>query len=54
MIGALVALIVGFGGAAGFLNLPADPGWQEPYGGCKEAYLYPDSVGAAECRAHGL
>lgn len=26
----------------------------EPYGGCKEAYLYPDSVGYEECQKLGL
>lgn len=25
----------------------------EPYGGCDEAYLYPDSPGAADCRKLG-
>lgn len=28
--------------------------WHQPYGGCKEASSYPDSVGYAECKAHGL
>jgi hypothetical protein len=27
---------------------------QEPYGGCDEAYLYPDSPGYADCQALGL
>jgi hypothetical protein len=27
--------------------------WLPPYGGCKEARLFPHSRGAAECRAHG-
>jgi hypothetical protein len=29
------------------------PAWTEPYGGCDEASLYPESVGYAECLAHG-
>lgn len=45
LLGALVAMIVGFGGPAGFLNLPVT----EPYGGCDEAHLYPSTKGAAEC-----
>ena len=28
--------------------------WHQPYGGCKEASLYPGSQGYAECKAHGL
>lgn len=28
--------------------------WVEPYGGCKEAYLFPESSGYAECVEHGL
>lgn len=28
--------------------------WQQPYGGCDEAYLYPKSRGYAECVAHGF
>lgn len=31
-----------------------EPNWREPYGGCKEAYLYPESPGYAECVEHGL
>ena len=27
--------------------------WQQPYGGCKEAWQAPRSEGARECRAHG-
>lgn len=27
--------------------------WQQPYGGCKEAWQAPHSAGADECRAHG-
>lgn len=27
--------------------------WQQPYGGCKEAWQAPASAGAAECRQHG-
>lgn len=44
LLGLLVATVVGFGGPAGYLNLPV-----EPYGGCDEAYLYPDSQGARDC-----
>jgi hypothetical protein len=25
----------------------------EPYGGCDEAYLYPDTAGARWCQLHG-
>ena len=28
--------------------------WHEPYGGCKEASSYPNSIGYQECRQHGL
>ena len=27
--------------------------WHQPYGGCKEALPYPDSVGYSECQEHG-
>jgi hypothetical protein len=27
--------------------------WQQPYGGCDEAWQAPSSAGADECRAHG-
>jgi len=34
-------------------HLPMTARWQQPYGGCKEAYVAPQSAGADECRAHG-
>ena len=33
---------------------PVAGGWQEPYGGCDEAHLYPSTNGAWECRVRGL
>ena len=35
------------------VNAPP-PSWQQPYGGCDEAWRYPNSAGYAECKAHGL
>jgi hypothetical protein len=29
------------------------PSWQQPYGGCDEAWQAPQSTGADDCRAHG-
>ena len=46
LLGPLLALMFGV--------TPVTGSWTEPYGGCKEATLYPHSVGAEECRAHGL
>lgn len=34
-------------------NLVTRSGWQQPYGGCKEASRYTHSQGARECRQHG-
>lgn len=28
--------------------------WTQPYGGCDEAWSYPNSIGAAECAEHGF
>lgn len=37
------------------INKPATvQRWQEPYGGCEEAYRYPKSEGYAICKEHGL
>jgi hypothetical protein len=47
LLGLLLATVVGFGGPAGYLNLPVHV--PEPYGGCKEAADYPGTQGAADC-----
>lgn len=46
LLGLLLATVVGFGGPAGFLNLPVHV---PPYGGCKEAVNYPGTPGARDC-----
>jgi len=52
LLTALVAMVVGFGGPAGYLNLPVTAPaahHAEPYGGCKEAADYPGTKGARDC-----
>jgi len=59
LLGGALGALAGFSLAAGILYpapapAPADTAsWVQPYGGCKEAADYPDSVGAKECKAHG-
>lgn len=33
---------------------PAPVVWTEPYGGCDEAWQYPNTDGYRECKEHGL
>ena len=44
-------------GSVGWLAVSTDRAdaaeWQQPYGGCAEAWQAPQSAGAEECRAHG-
>jgi hypothetical protein len=45
----LAALVLSTGGSS-----PSTPtSWQEPYGGCAEAWQYPSTPGYRECHAHG-
>jgi len=57
LLGGALGALAGFSLAAGLIHpapAPADTAsWVQPYGGCKEAGLYPDSVGAKECKALG-
>jgi hypothetical protein len=49
----LATLALLFGASlVGALTSPADA-WQQPYGGCKEAWQAPKSPAADECRDHG-
>lgn len=50
---ALVAILLGAIVLADKSSAVSTDRWQAPVGGCKEAYRYPQSQGARECRQHG-
>lgn len=55
LIGGLLmgALLVLTGVNFGVVEEPAPVAWQQPYGGCDEAWQAPRSPGARDCRLHG-